>query len=98
MSNALPNIEMCPWCGYVMNEASHIDGGDGPAVRPEEGDVSICLNCALLLRFDERLGLRQPTAEEWEEIKADTTYPTIKLTQLAILARGRLPRLSREQL
>jgi len=50
--------------------------GVGKAERPDEGSISICWNCASIAIYTEPdgpdgiLGLRAPTAEELEKLRA----------------------------
>ena len=37
---------MCARCGYLMDAAIAFDDGDG-CVTPADGDLSLCMNCAL---------------------------------------------------
>lgn len=39
----------CPECGTTLDAATCIDGDKD--VRPGDGDVSICINCGVVLQF-----------------------------------------------
>jgi hypothetical protein len=55
----------CPYCAKVLDvHAELIQQGDGP----KPGDVTICWGCVGICMFDEDLGLRLPTDEEFNEI------------------------------
>ena len=57
----------CLKCGKPLNAATAIVGGEK---SPKKGDVSICVFCADVAIFcDEKGGIREATAEEWEEIE-----------------------------
>lgn len=51
---ALPP-ELCAECGYLMDTVSAADGGDE---KPQEGDLSLCLNCGAASLFDAALQRR----------------------------------------
>lgn len=44
----------CPKCGYRLNAATGQHGYEVPKVR----DLSVCINCASLLEFNDDLSLR----------------------------------------
>jgi hypothetical protein len=51
----------CLECGYQYEAASGLFQDD---ITPQQGDVSICLNCGVALIFNADLTLRRPTPEE----------------------------------
>jgi hypothetical protein len=54
---------MCVRCGYLMSAATPFDRGHHEP--PDEGDLSICLNCALpYVREDGRW--RAMTGKDWD--------------------------------
>ena len=64
------DLTLCPSCGYAMNAATGITGGD-PA-GPKEGDVGVCLSCGVLLSYDAaRVPSRPLTEEEIAQIPPD---------------------------
>jgi hypothetical protein len=44
----------CPWCGYLIDAASPIDG----KATPKPSDITLCLSCGSVLQFgaDMRVG------------------------------------------
>lgn len=51
----------CPWCDYLFQASSHMT--DDTAV-PGPGDLTICINCASVLRYDDNgLPVKIPDAE-----------------------------------
>lgn len=60
----------CPKCGHLCNAATSI----GHENSPKEGAITVCIECATVLIFDERLTMRTPTEAEWEEINANLDY------------------------
>lgn len=67
-------------CGYIIDATTQ---DKGEAV-PQEGDFSLCLNCARLKIFNKDLSLQLPTKEEFDEIKSSSAWPRIQKDQLAI--------------
>jgi hypothetical protein len=45
----------CPHCGHRLDSASHLT----ERVKPRPGDLTICIACASVLRFDGALTVRQ---------------------------------------
>jgi NAD-dependent SIR2 family protein deacetylase len=54
----------CPYCGKKTN------GAAGPEA-PEEGAISICIQCRNLGIFDANLIIRKPTVEEFAAWRTD---------------------------
>lgn len=54
----------CPGCGYVMDAATGINGGESPV----PGNLTICIKCASVSKYDEELLLVPVTSEEMSEI------------------------------
>jgi hypothetical protein len=58
--HAVPGAE-CPRCGHHFNAASALrTHGD----RPKPGDLTVCVECAVILAFTEGLVLRPLSEEE----------------------------------
>ena len=51
MSDYLGHEDACPICFYKLDAATCVDGN----ARPKPGDLTVCINCAELLVFDESL-------------------------------------------
>jgi len=58
--NHMP-LTQCPKCNHPLDCATSVDADDS---APIEGDLSICINCATPLVFDELLMLRVLTQDE----------------------------------
>lgn len=43
----------CPYCGYFSDRATHLE----EEVTPEKGDLSFCINCGNVSKFDNNLNL-----------------------------------------
>ena len=52
-SHEVPRQE-CPTCGYGVDRATRLH--DAEVEAPEAGDVTICMRCATILQFVERVG------------------------------------------
>ncbi len=70
----------CPFCGKLTDYAL------GPA-SPQPGDVSVCMSCRNVNVFDEKMGLRKPTAEEACELAADLRIQEVKKAIKTIRAK-----------
>jgi hypothetical protein len=55
----------CPACGHHLDRATNALGDIEP---PHEGDISVCINCAETLMFDENLKLKIATEEDLESL------------------------------
>jgi hypothetical protein len=61
--------EPCPFCRHPLDRVTA--GPDNPDAVPQEGDITVCIQCGGLLVFKDDLKVRPPTAEEQAEIMAD---------------------------
>lgn len=59
-SNKLTVSSFCPFCFRVLNAATNLESKD----EPEEGDFTICIDCAQVLRWDEKMQLMKASLEE----------------------------------
>jgi hypothetical protein len=75
MDTVIPDAK-CSACGYKMDRSTAAFG----EAQPNEGDLSMCLNCGHVSIFDKQLRLRQPTPGEKAIIDAD---PRLIHAQLA---------------
>lgn len=86
----------CPRCQYPQDTA---EVPDKPDVQPGPGDVSICLNCGDLLRFNDAMMLVVPTADEEVQMYLDFDLKQRRIVHTAqkyIKERGRFwPKLLR---
>lgn len=41
----------CPACGHVFTHVDTLEGGDTP--MPNPGDLTVCIECAAVLTWDE---------------------------------------------
>lgn len=58
---------LCPYCDNKLDAAGSLDGEH----TPQNGDISLCINCAQILMFDENLQLRKPSIDEEREALSD---------------------------
>lgn len=77
----LPSYIECPHCLHQMDRTTGMTGREMP--RP--GDVSLCIRCAGIALFDERLQIRAPDEAERLELEAE---PAVTRTQ-ALIRRAR---------
>lgn len=56
------------------------------ADNPSPGDYSVCLDCAVLLRYDDQLILQKITKEDLDRLKAEdlAAYRKLLVTQLIV--------------
>lgn len=65
-------ITYCPFCHHRHNAWTDISKPGVLSVRPPKpGDVSLCIMCGSVSLYDDRLDLRKPSRDEWDEIKDD---------------------------
>jgi hypothetical protein len=55
---------MCRICDYLVDMAGHTEDGNA---APKPDDVTLCIKCGAISVFDENLGLRSPTLEEYDQ-------------------------------
>lgn len=78
----LPVGSPCPTCGKSLDAAS---GGKGHTPKPD--DVTICVYCSALLRFNEALGLDPMTDAEIEALPSDVRHQMQEMADLLRAAR-----------
>lgn len=66
--NIMPNDE-CPKCGKHINAAATVSDENA---QPSSGDVTVCIGCAGILKFDDNLKLAKLTTEEFDEMDEAT--------------------------
>ena len=82
----------CPYCGHVADAISPADGDDDSPPTPDSA-ISLCLNCAGILCFNDDLTIRRPTAAELRMLKRDPgTWKAIQRAQLAVRITPQHPR------
>lgn len=54
----------CPYCKCNLDSADSLKPGE----RPKPTDYTICSSCAMVMQFDEGMGLRKLTADDWLKI------------------------------
>lgn len=67
MTTRTPEVN-CLGCGQKVDAATSTEEGE---VRPDPGDVTICLRCGHLMAFAEDLTLRELTDAEMHEVAGD---------------------------
>lgn len=51
---------ICPYCNKKLDACSNMTGEDGP----DDGDFTLCLYCAAVLRFNNDLTIRPATRDD----------------------------------
>lgn len=79
----------CPVCCYKMDAATCITDKPSTPTLPRPGDVTVCMCCATVLFYTERMQLRKATSEELAELAADVDYKKLMDTVLAAVRKIR---------
>lgn len=65
----LDQAHACPKCNAKLDGVTEMGEGDG---LPNPGDVSVCLYCATILRFDDALVPKEITADDMDDMDNET--------------------------
>lgn len=65
----------CPRCGLKINRHSTAFGEDDP----QKDDVTVCVNCCLIMVFNADLSVRKMTGEEWADLDRDVGTEIFKV-------------------
>lgn len=66
----------CPKCDCTIDAATSADNTQSV---PEEGDVSVCINCASMLIFKEDMTMRLMSKDEFMNLPQDITIMLVKM-------------------
>ena len=81
MTTRLPNKPHCPVCRKMLDAASALDGSnDGPT----PGDVTICINCGMVLKFTKTLGLTVATPQDVDQLSYEQAVQIAKAQQFIL--------------
>jgi hypothetical protein len=72
--------QRCPNCGKVNDTVSglvELGIKGNPEIKPESGDLSICINCGYFSIFADDLSLREMTEEEKYKWAGDPTLLSV---------------------
>lgn len=89
----MSDIQRCPHCAKVFDAHTHVSE---PDVRPQPGDLSVCLYCAQPMYYDQQGLLRAATRDYLEDAGPEICQQILRV-QRAIRrlwedkARGRRP-------
>jgi hypothetical protein len=85
----------CPVCHHLIDTASLIseESRMEKPRPPKEGDFSLCLYCATILRFDADLQHRRAAESELLELESEDLY-RLRRAQLIAQIRSASPRFS----
>ena len=72
------DADRCPKCGHLFNSATCVDETKGD-IEPTAGDISLCVNCAAILEFDENLKLRMCDDKTINELDDELLNEIIKV-------------------
>jgi hypothetical protein len=76
--------ELCPNCRHILDTVIAVD--ENPEKNPKPGDLSVCLYCATIHKFDEQLHRRPLQLGELE--KADAAERALVLrVQVVIMQK-----------
>jgi hypothetical protein len=79
----------CLKCGYLYESATHMT----EEARPNEGDISICLNCGAVAIFNKDLSLRCPTPDEQSVITMNSEVTQLQIARAHVVTEDlRKPR------
>lgn len=76
MASKIIQDQLCPWCAKHINRASNLDD---EGLKPNPGDVMLCLDCGEAAIYAADLRLRKPTDDEHVEIADDPDYQKHRL-------------------
>ena len=81
MRDSFVQEDSCPSCAHPLDMAADFFTD----AVPEEGDISICAGCGIILMFGARRRLRLPTEDELIEMRKQPYWENLRLQQSAIL-------------
>jgi hypothetical protein len=86
-ANGKPLIEKaCGVCGYLFDAAT---SRTTPGARPKPGDLSCCMKCGEIYRFNEKLELEIPTVGQLaaldQETMAELTWVQNRIRRYRVL-------------
>lgn len=82
-NHGVVEVSKCPACGYANLDCA--TGAFEEDLTPKPGDLSLCIRCGDMLVFTDKLGLRLPTKEEYENLP---DYVKKQIIQAQIVIRG----------
>jgi hypothetical protein len=73
----------CPKCGHCLDAATSVEKEN---LLPKEGDLSVCIECASLLMYEEGYFLHLITEKELSELRMNNprAYDTLHLVQAQV--------------
>lgn len=76
-------LNLCPVCGTKLDAVTSIES----MAKPNVGDITVCIKCAAVLRFDGELRLRAMTEREIRELHPDNFKDIARVQRIIILSR-----------
>lgn len=77
--------DYCPWCGYLIDAASPLEG----KATPKPDDITICLSCGSILQFDFNLKIQKITDQKVREVMSAKSYEGLMKARRVLLSMDR---------
>lgn len=87
-SGQLPGDPHCPKCHAGCDGYTGL-GKDGAKITPAPGDATICVYCAAILTFDDKMELRLATVAEMSDYMNDPVFMMALMGIQMMIARRR---------
>jgi RNase P subunit RPR2 len=75
----------CPSCHKQLDAASSVDDN----LRPEPGEITICLYCGHIMAFDDDLSFRELTSKEMIEVAGDPRILAIQRARQEVMKKSK---------
>lgn len=89
MTTTITAPQSCPKCKYRLEAHTPVESDND--YTPEEGSLSVCLNCGEILTFDADLKLRKTTQEELIELKENDNESYQLITKASYVIKEKEP-------
>ena len=65
----------CPECGAMLDDATNMEDD---SLKPEPGDISCCIECAVVLEYQDDMQMRKLSADEFLALPDDVRLEIAK--------------------
>ncbi len=65
----------CPECGAMLDDATNTEDA---SLKPEPGDISCCIGCAVVLEYQDDMQMRKLSADEFLALPDDVRLEIAK--------------------